>query len=304
MEPNQPFLPKNTDYYQPLNGSATNGASHSSDEQGITLDNSKAMKSRIVKRLNELEQQNDGLRSILEERKNEIAEIISANKKYISVLAHDLKSPFSTIYGVLGILKDCIHEGNYDQMEGYIDIASSSSLSTTNLIENILAWVQSQSPEKRFNPISVSLAKLVKQEIENSYLAVKLKKISLSHSIPESFLVLVDIQMTQSIIRNLISNALKFTDTGGTITISAKDGGPFIEVMVIDDGIGISPKNQQEIFRKGPSELVSGNGNVRSKGLGLMLCKDFVEAHGGSIWVESQQGLGSSFHFTLPKYLL
>lgn len=301
MEPNQPFLPKNPGYYQPLNGSDTNGAPHSSDTQGVTLDDSKTLKSEIIKRLEELEKQNDGLKTILKERKNEVADIISANKKYISVLAHDLKSPFSTIYGVLGILKDCIHENNFEQMEEYIDIASSSSLSTTNLIENILGWVESQNPEKRFNPIRVTLANIVKQEIDNSYLARKLKKISLSHSIPENFMVCVDMQMAQSIIRNLITNAIKFTNPGGNITISAKDVNPFIEVMVKDDGIGINRKNLKELFRKGPPQFVSDNGNIRSKGLGLMLCKDFVETHGGTLWVESQKGKGSSFFFTLPK---
>jgi signal transduction histidine kinase len=302
MEPKQSFFPKNPDFYRPLNGSAINGASHSHDADGINVDDGMALKSQIMLRLQELEKQNDGLKSILEQRKNEIADIIAANKKYISVLAHDLKSPFSSIYGVLEILRECIHENNYDEMEEYIDIASSSSLNTTNLIENILAWAQSQSNEKRFDPIRVNLACLVGREIENSTLAVKLKKISLSHSIPQRFMVRADVQMIQSIIRNLISNAIKFTNPGGKITISAKEVNPFIEIMVKDDGIGISRKKQLELFKKGLPEIFSGNGIEKSKGFGLVLCKEFVEIHGGTIRVESQQDKGSSFIFTLPNY--
>lgn len=302
MEPKQSFFPKNPDFYQPPNGSGINGASHTLKPNGIKADDGKVLKSQIMMRLEELEKQNERLKNIIEQRKNEITDLIAANKEYISVLAHDLKSPFSTIYGVLGLLKECVHEGNYEEMEMYLDIASSSSINTTNLIENILAWAQMQSTDKRFNPIKVNLANLVGREIENSNLAIKLKDISLSHSIPQKYIVRADLHMSQSIVRNLISNAIKFTNPGGNITISAKEANPFIEIMVKDDGIGISRKNQQEIFNKDPFEEVAGNGNIKGKGLGLMLCREFVVMNGGILWVESQPGKGSSFIFTLPSY--
>ena len=302
MEPKQPFLPKTPDFYRPLNGSNLNGSAHSPDAPGINVNDDKALKNQIMIRLQELEKQNDGLKTIINERKNEIADLIAANKKYISVLAHDLKSPFSTIYGVLEILKECIHESNYEEMEEFIDIASSTSLNTTNLIENILAWAHTQSNKKRFNPVRVNLANLVGQEIENSNLAVKLKKISLSHSIPERFMVRADLNMSQSIIRNLISNAIKFTNTGGSIAISARETDPYIEIKIRDGGIGISRNVQPELFKKGATDLFSGNGNEKARGFGLVICKEFVEIQGGSIRVESQPGKGSSFFFTLPKY--
>lgn len=301
MEPKQPFLPKNPGLFRPVNGSSINGAANSPDARGIPVDYSKALKSQIMIRLQELEKQNDKLKNILNQRKNEIADIMAANKKYISVLAHDLKSPFCTIYGVLDLLKECVHEGNYEEMETYLDIASSSSINTTNLIENILAWAHMQNTEKRFNPIRINLASLVGQEIEDSKLAIKLKKLSLTHTIPQELTVQADLQMTQSIIRNLISNAIKFSKAGGKITISAKEEKSFIEVMVKDDGVGISVNDQPELFKKGFPDMLS-SGNVKGKGIGLRLCKEFVEIHGGTIWVESQPGKGSSFFFTLPKY--
>ena len=303
MEPKQSFFSKNPELYRPLNGSASKGSRFSLDADEIKADDGKVLKSQIMMRLEELEKQNERLKNIIDQRKNDIADLIAANKEYISVLAHDLKSPFSTIYGVLGLLKDCIHEHNYEEMEAYIDIASSSSINTTNLIENILAWAQMQNTEKRLNPVRINLANLVGQEIENSSLAVKLKKISMTHSISSRLMVRADLHMFQSIVRNLISNAIKFTNPGGNITISAKEANPFIEIMVKDDGVGISRKAQQELFNKELSpEVRAGSSNIRSKGLGLMLCREFVVINGGILRVESQPGKGSSFIFTLPGY--
>ena len=302
MEPKQSFSTNHPGSFWHLNGSSINGAKCSPDVRGIVVNDDKAMQDQVMIRLQELEKQNDGLKSIINQRTKEIADIIAANKIYVSVLAHDLKSPFNNIYGVLEILRECIHENNYEEMEAYIDIASSSSLNTTNLIENILAWTHSESNEKRFNPIRVNLASLVGQEIEDSKLAVKIKKISLTHTIPERFMVKADLQMAQSIIRNLISNAIKFSKPGEKITISATEGNPFIEVMVKDNGIGISQKDQQELFKKSSLDVLSDSSNIKGKGLGLRLCKKFVEVHGGSIRVESHPGKGSRFFFTLPKY--
>ncbi len=302
MEPKQSFFPNNPDVYRHLGGFAINGAQNSPDAQGFTVNNEQALESQLIIRMKALEKQNAELKKNIEQNKNEITEIIAAHKKNISVLAHDLKSPFSTIYSALRILRACIRENNYDQLVDYIDIASSYSLNTTNLIDNILAWAHSQNNGKQINPIKVNLANLVGQEIENSTLAVKLKELSLRHSIPQRFMVRADIQVSQSIIRNLISNAIKFTKPGGCITISAKEANPFIEIIIKDEGIGISPTKQQELFKNDPLELLSGRSNIKDKGLGLMLCKKFVEIQGGTIRVESRQGKGSSFIFTLPKY--
>jgi two-component system, sensor histidine kinase and response regulator len=302
MEPKKLFLPKNLSQTQINSISAINGSSHSSDPEGAKITNKKALDGHILLRLQELEKQNAGLVKIIELRKKEIAEIIASNKKYIAILAHDLKSPFSSIYGVLGILKDCIHEKNLDEMEEYIDIASSSALNTTNLIENLQVWATSQNKESRFNPVRIKLAKLVTQEIENSSLSVKLKKLSLEHSISPYMNVYADLQMTKSIVRNLINNAIKFTNPNGYITINAREVSSLIEITVRDNGIGISPKDQIELFKDDSSQYKSDNSNKRRKGLGLILCREFVDIQGGTIRVESQKGKGSSFIFTLPKH--
>jgi two-component system, sensor histidine kinase and response regulator len=302
MEPKKLFLPKNLSQTHNNSTSAINGSSHSSDPEGAKMADEKALDGHILRRLQELEKRNAGLVKIIELRKKEIAEIIASNKKYIAILAHDLKSPFSSIYGVLGILKDCIHEKNLDEMEEYIDIASSSALNTTNLIENLQVWATSQNKDFHFNPVRIKLAKLVSQEIENSTLSVKLKNLSLEHRISPYLNVYADLQMTKTIIRNLINNAIKFTNPNGYITINAREVSSLIEITVRDNGIGISPIDQIGLFHDDSSQNISGNSCKRRKGLGLILCREFVEIQGGTIRVESKKGKGSSFIFTLPKH--
>ena len=302
MEPKQHFLAKNLTRNPGYNIPVVNGDSHSDDHEGYIIDKHNNRERKIMLRLQELEKINAGLEKTIEQRKDEIAEIIASNKKYISILAHDLKSPFSSIYGVLGLLKDCIHENNLEEMEEYIDIASSSALNTTNLIENILAWATSQKKDTGFYPVRINLADLVNQEIENSRLSVKLKKLSLEHSIDQDLNVSADLQMTKTILRNLINNAIKFTNPYGIITISAIEVNSLVEITVLDNGIGISPEVQLELFHDGTTQSISDENYVRGKGLGLLLCREFVNIHGGTIRVESQKGKGSSFIFTLPKH--
>lgn len=302
MEPKQHFLAKNLTRNPGYNIPVVNGNSHSDDPEGYVVDGYSSRERKIMLRLQELEKINAGLEKIIEQRKDEIAEIIASNKKYISILAHDLKSPFSSIYGVLGLLKDCIHENNLDEMEEYIDIASSSALNTTNLIENILAWATSQKKDTGFYPVRINLVRLINQEIENSSLSVKLKKLSLEHSIDPDLNVSADLQMTKTILRNLINNAIKFTNPFGNIIISAIEVNSLVEITVLDNGIGISPEVQLELFHDGTTQSISDENHVRGKGLGLLLCREFVNIHGGTIRVESQKGKGSSFIFTLPKH--
>ncbi|TVQ08549.1 MAG: sensor histidine kinase [Bacteroidetes bacterium] len=250
--------------------------------------------------LHELEKRNAKLEKLAKQRKTEMDEINARNRKYILILAHDLKTPFSSIYGVLGILKELIYENKFDEMEEYIDIASSSALNTNNLIDNHLAWVIAENKETNFNPVKINLERLVKKEIENCCLSVRLKKITLSHSIEPNLNVLADIQMLKTILRNLINNAIKFTLSGGNISISARKIESLIEITIKDDGIGISSADQQELFRKRSIHSTSVTNNGKGKGLGLLLCKEFINVHGGEIRAESQPGKGSSFIFTLP----
>jgi signal transduction histidine kinase len=299
MEPKNPFfdktlIPENYNVRKALNGK--------SPELPDISDNSQEIVNIYTVRLQELEKRNAELEKIALRRRAKIYEIIANNKKYISILAHDLKGPFSSIYGVLGMIKELIHENKLDEIEEYIDIASGSALNTNNLIENHLAWATAQNKETSFSPIAVNLASLVNKEIENGFLSVKLKKISMSHSIPANMSVMADIQLLRTIMRNLINNAIKFTNPGGNIVISARKMESMIEITVKDDGKGIHPSVQQELFLKAPLHTAPVTNTGKGKGLGLLLCKEFVNAHGGEIHAESQLDKGSSFIFTMPKH--
>jgi two-component system, sensor histidine kinase and response regulator len=297
MEPEQAYFLKNTEQKN-TNGFAINGSQLHADFRLNTMDGKPRERKKML-RLHKLKKQNKWFKSVQEKHKNEIAGIIASNKKYISVLAHDLKSPFSTIYGVLGLLKDCIRENNFEEMEEYIDIASCSSINATNLIENILTWEHTRN--KCHEPVTINLANLIRYETGNSLLAVKLKKITLTHYVPSTYFVHADIQMSQSIIRNLITNAIKFTPSGGNISISAAMIKSMIEITVQDDGIGMSEQQLQELFTEAP-QVVLDNNNLKGKGLGLVLAKEFVGIHGGTLRVESVKGQGSSFSLLCPVW--
>ena len=128
------------------------------------------------------------------------------------------------------------------------------------------------------------------------------KNISLTCLIEEGTLVSADYNMVSAIFRNLLSNAIKFTKTGGTITVESHDAGDFWEIAVVDTGVGMSTNKQHKLFNIGEGRITTpGTAGERGTGLGLILCKEFVEKHGGKIWVESEVGKGSTFTFTLPK---
>lgn len=300
METKKHLSEKNQNQENYQKGKAINGYLHSPDLPETHNGDGRDIENYNSMRLHELEKRNATLEKLSKQHKAERDELIAKSRKYILILAHDLKTPFSSIYGVLGMLKELIHENKFDEMEEYIDIASSSAINTNNLIDNHLAWVTAQNKETNFNPVEVNLERLVKKEIENCRLSVKLKKITLSQSIDLNLNVMADIQMLKTIIRNLINNAIKFTYSNGNISISARKVESLIEFTIKDDGIGISPADQQELFRKGSLQSISVTNNGKGKGLGLLLCKEFINAHGGEIRVESQPDKGSSFIFTLP----
>jgi len=278
-------------------------SSESSELYIVNSDNSDASEKQILSQLQEMEELNIHLEKLLEQRTAEIAEVISTNSKFISILSHDLRSPFSSILGVLQILKKSLNEYNKDEFEKYINIASDSANRTLNLLDELLEWTISRNQKKSFNPVKINLKELAEGEIENNRLQAIQKQISLTHSITSTLYVVADIQMIKTILRNLISNAIKYSNTGGEITISASESRQFVEIGVADNGVGISLKSQRNLLRIDEFHSTKGTNDEKGNGLGLILCKEFVEIHGGKIRIESEPGLGSKFTFTLPHYL-
>jgi signal transduction histidine kinase len=253
-------------------------------------------------RMKKLEERNASLENLVEQRTRKLIEVVATNSKFISIIAHDLRSPFTAIIGVLDTLKESLNEFNILDIEKFVNIASDSANRTLNLLDNLLAWTVSQNKKKNFSPVKINLSKLLKDEIESFSITSIYKQIRLNHHIKSDLNVCADIQMVKTILRNLISNAIKFTNKYGEITISAFESNHFIEIAVRDNGTGISIEAQAELFKITTPHSTKGTGNELGTGLGLILCKEFVEMHGGNIWVESEPGKGSTFKFTLPHY--
>ena len=258
---------------------------------------------QLLLRLREMEEINTGLELLVEQRTNKLVEIISTNGKFLSIIAHDLRSPFSSIIGILELLKMSLKEFNKNEIEEYVDIVYKSANNTLVLLDNLLVWAVSQNKEKNFKPVKINLYELLREEIENLKTLADQKQITLSHLIKPEVNVTADLQMVKTILRNLISNAIKYTNVNGEIVINACELKKFVEVTVKDNGIGISDENKRKLFKIDAIHSTPGTQDEKGTGLGLLLCKEFVELHGGNIRIESEAGKGSKFAFTLPHYI-
>lgn len=258
---------------------------------------------QLLARLRELEDINTGLELVVEQRTGKLIEIVSTNGKFLSIIAHDLRSPFSSIIGILDLLKMSLKEFNKAEVEEYVDIVYNSANNTLILLDNLLVWAVSQNKEKNFKPVKINLYDLLREEIENLRNLAEQKQITIMHSVGSDLNVTADLQMVKTVLRNLISNAIKYTGTNGEISINAKEDNQYVEVAIKDNGTGISPEIRKKLFKIDSLQSTPGTNNEKGTGLGLLLCKEFVELHGGSIWVESEAGKGSRFAFTLPHYI-
>jgi two-component system sensor histidine kinase/response regulator len=291
--------------FKPFENSAKgkNGSSKLSGLSTVIDEPDKASENYFTLRLQKMEEINARLQKLVEQRTKKLTEVVATNTKFISIIAHDLRSPFISILYALKMVKESLNDHNIVEIENYIDIAAKHANSTLNLLDDLLAWAISQNTEKSFNPVKINLHKLLRGEIEYINTSAKQKQIKLNLSIALNLNVSADLQMVKTILRNLISNAIKFTDTGGEITISASESKPFVEIVVKDTGIGISSGAQRDLFNINAFHSTTGTNNEKGIGLGLFLCKDFVERHGGDIRIESEPGKGSKFKFTLPHYI-
>lgn len=231
------------------------------------------------------------------EESNQKLKIINATKdRFFSIIAHDLRAPFNSILGFSELIKDEIKEGkDFELIEEYNLNINESSHNLFTLLENLLQWAKSQKGELEFNPVHFDLQQLVQSNLIIFKLKAADKAISLSSDIKANTEAYGDINMVSTILRNLISNALKFTETNGQITISADIQDDFVFLKVKDSGIGISKENQEKLFKLDCNYTTVGTADETGSGLGLILCKEFAERNGGDIWVQSEENQGSEF---------
>jgi PAS domain S-box-containing protein len=224
----------------------------------------------------------------------------NSKDKFFSIIAHDLRSPFTTFLGFTEVLDEEIDTLPKDELKTIVSYMRNSAINLYQLLENLLEWSLLHREITRFEPESVQLSQLVLNCTTTISDSAKLKGIDLQYEIPDNLKVIADIHMLQTIIRNLLSNAVKFTAAGGSVQISAFTSEEhFVTISVKDTGIGIHAGLLQKIFLFDENNKTKGTEGELSTGLGLILCKEFVEKHGGKIWIESEEGKGSTFYFTI-----
>ncbi|MBI5324276.1 MAG: HAMP domain-containing histidine kinase [Ignavibacteriae bacterium] len=241
---------------------------------------------------------------MLDELENTLTELkqINAEKdKFFSIIAHDLKSPFAGFLGLTQIMSEQMQNLSLNEIQDYSKSLKESAANLYKLLENLLEWSRMKRGLISFSPDNIILSQLVNQNIEIIAESAKQKEITITSSIPEGTMAIADSQMLNTVIRNLISNAIKFTNHNGEILISSENiDNDMIKISVKDNGIGMDAVILGNLFRVDVKVSQRGTDNEPSTGIGLLLCKEFVYKNGGEIWVESTEGKGSTFHFTVP----
>jgi signal transduction histidine kinase len=246
---------------------------------------------------------NTNMRSRQIQQLNSQLEKLNADKDlFISILAHDLRSPFNAILGLSELLNDDIRKLDIDDIEDIAKTINKSARNSFNLLEDILMWARTQSGKIPFKPQKLSFAAIYKDVFEILYPNADTKNISINYTTDEDIFVFADIDMLKTILRNLVSNAIKFTNEGGTINISAVENSENTTISVSDNGIGINPDDLKKLFDISLVVSTKGTSDEKGTGFGLLLCKEFVDKHGGKIWAECEAGPGCDFKFTLPKF--
>lgn len=221
--------------------------------------------------------------------------------RFFSIIAHDLRSPFTSILGFSRLLNEEYDDFSNDERKMMIKQILSSTEITFQLLDNLLTWAKSQLGHTSFNPENFDIESLILESINLAVPQAKIKGISIKVLMLEKSCVHADANMIRTVIRNLLSNAVKFSYEGGMITIEASKLKDKINISISDTGTGIEPKTLKSLFNIEEKVCSSkGTANEKGSGLGLILCKDFVEKNGGKISVESKVGKGSTFSFTVP----
>ena len=241
------------------------------------------------------------------------AELITTNKElnqliqlnadkdfFIAILAHDLINPFNSILGLSELLTENINQYDLIEIETISSQINKSAQNTYKLLEDILMWARTHSGKIPFNPQKLNLIEICKNILNILKPIADTKSITINYFVEDNITIFADIDMLKAVLRNLVSNAIKFTNTGGQINIYVEKNNSNITIAISDNGIGIKSENLTKLFDISQIQTTTGTAEETGTGLGLVLCKQFVEKHKGKIWVESEYGKGTVFKFTLP----
>jgi PAS domain S-box-containing protein len=236
----------------------------------------------------------------LKESEALLKDLNSTKDRLFSIIAHDLRNPLHNILGLSELLLEKAKAERDHESTKYIDLILTSAHNTYILLENLLNWAKSETNQISFNPQKIRFSSLISEILELEDTQAKSKKISLELAPVNSLEVFADVNMLKTVLRNLISNAIKYTNSGGQIRVLVTPAKDHIEITISDNGIGIKQERLDGLFEIAQNSTTKGTANEIGSGLGLVLCKEFVEKHQGRIWVEINKQSGCDFKFTLP----
>jgi len=231
---------------------------------------------------------------------NELVQTIATKDKFFSIISHDLRSPLSGLMGILDILNSSYETLDENEKREIISDANVVSKTTYSLMENLLEWSRIQTGTISYQPEPLRIDRLLNNIASLYEQNLKGKKIKFNINIEPNLFAFADKSMTETILRNLVSNAIKFTFPGGTVLVSSEIDGDQVVIKVKDTGIGIDDENIPNLFRVGVSSSTKGTAKESGTGLGLIICKELAEIQKGKIWVESKKNVGSTFYFSVP----
>ncbi|HAM09147.1 MAG: hypothetical protein A2X05_05265 [Bacteroidetes bacterium GWE2_41_25] len=249
------------------------------------------------------------LRDLTERRKSEEAvkkyvkeleELNNHKDSILAILSHDLRSPLSGIIGITEYLKSDFAKMQRSELEDMIDLLHKESTNELEMLDYLLEWARIKYASEAFTPKKVELIQYVKKVFDTLNEVAEIAAINLHNEIEENTTVFADEKMLLSVIQNIVSNAIRHSNKGGKITVTAKKKEDRIIVQIRDTGIGMSKEIQEKLFTPQRNPLSKMSKENKGSGIGLLLVKGFLETNGGEIWVESKEGKGSSFYFTLP----
>ncbi|BAX78917.1 hypothetical protein ALGA_0524 [Labilibaculum antarcticum] len=238
--------------------------------------------------------------SIIKIKNEELNKIISTKDKFFSIIAHDLRSPISTILGYLDLLQTDYNSFSKEEQIDFISNINESAKSSFKLLNNLLLWARSQQNRIMLDVQKHNLKSTITEAIDAYLSSSKLKKISIELLVPEEIFIYSDSFTLQCVISNLFNNAIKFTPKNGVIFIKAKQENGFAEIQIIDNGVGIPEERINKLFKIEESVSTKGTNDEKGTGLGLLLCKEFIEKNNGSIQIVSKINKGTRVIFRIP----
>lgn len=247
-----------------------------------------------------LDIENEKNKNLLLQNNEELKEANATKDRFISILGHDLRGPFRSVVGFSDLLIKNVDKYDKDKIRDFAGLINSSSKQTYNLLNNLLEWSRSQQKRIAFNPQATNLLSIVQETYLLLISSAEAKNINTELNIPEKINIEVDIEMIKTVFRNILNNAIKFTNNEGDISISAYIEADKVRIQISDTGTGMSENTKKSLFKIGEINSVPGTKGERGTGFGLLLCKEFIDKHNGTIDVESEIGKGSKFIITLP----